>query len=90
MNDLGTLCLIAVLITVVVLLIPRLMGGFGRPDYSQRGEESPQYDDPNIRSRGSFGRRPSVFSRRQRGSSGGPRYDSPKVRSRGSFGRSKD
>jgi hypothetical protein len=89
MSDLGTLCLIAVLITVVVLLIPRLMGGFGRPDYSQRGEESPHYDDPNIRSRGSFGRRSSIIPR-QRGSSGGPRHDSPKVRSKGSFGRSKD
>ena len=77
MNDFITLCLLAAFIGIGLILLSRLMGGLGRPDYSQRGDESPRYDDPDIDSRGSFG------------GSGGqrPQYDDPDIRSRGSFGR---
>lgn len=107
MNDLGTLCLIGGLIVLAVFILPRLMNSFRSPygpgregDYEERGDEYPRYDDPDIRSRGSFGGRgnrpssrnlPSWIRRRSSGgSSGGRRVDSPNVRSRGSFGRSKD
>jgi hypothetical protein len=88
MNDLGTICLVAALVAVVALLIPRLIGGLGRPDYSRRGDESPRYDDPDIGSRGSFGGRSPT--RPNRPSASGPRYNNPNIRSKGSFGRSKD
>ncbi len=54
--DLGTLCLIGVVLIVAVFVLPRLMNSMRGNNYSQRGPESPSYDDPNIRSRGGFGR----------------------------------
>ena len=104
MDNLVTLCLIGILVVVGLMLLPRLLRGFGGPDYSQRGNINPQYDDPNINSRGAFGRpaggerptydSPNIISRgmfgRSRGSSGSSqRQDSPNIQSRGSFGRSK-
>ncbi|MAS38197.1 MAG: hypothetical protein CL610_29645 [Anaerolineaceae bacterium] len=106
MNDLGTLCMVAALIVIGLMVLPRLMNMFGSP-YSRRGANNPEYDDPNIRSRGFFGgaRRPQYDDPniRSRGSFGRPsssgsrtssgsgsRVDSPKIRSRGGFGRSKD
>jgi hypothetical protein len=76
-NDLVTLCLLGIFLVVGFLLLTRLMRGFGSP-YGQRGPEYPQYDDPNISSRGGFG-----------GSRGSerPTYDDPNIRSRGGFGR---
>ena len=77
MDNLVTLCLLGVFIVVALLLVPRLLRGFGSPS-GQRGPESPRYDDPDIESRGGFG-----------GDSGGerPRYDDPNIGSRGGFGR---
>ena len=81
MDSLGTLCILGFVLLLAVFILPRLMSGFGGSPYGRRGPLSPEYDDPNIDSRGSFG-----------GSSGGfgnvrPTYDDPNVRSRGSFGR---
>ncbi len=91
MNDIVTLCLIAGIILFAAMLLPRLMGGFGRPDYTRRGDHEPRYNDPNIRSRGSFGRGLSGFiGRRDHTPPSGTRIDSSRIRSRGSFGRSKD
>lgn len=87
MDDLVTLCLLGVFVIVGLMLLMRMFGGAGRgPNMGGQGPdggESPQYDDPNIRSRGFFGR--------SGGSSGGStsrRFDAPNVRSRGFFGRS--
>lgn len=92
MDNLVTLCFIGMLFLLALFILPRIMGsGFGGRDYTQRGPEYPRYDDPNIRSRGSFG---GWFGRGR--SSGGSRsaprgrVDSPRIRSRGGFGRSKD
>lgn len=78
MNDLVTLCLLGVFAIVGLMLLTRLMRSFAAPDYSQRGDEYPRYDDPDIDSRGSFGH-PGQRSR--------PQYDDPDIDSRGSFGR---
>ncbi len=83
--DLGTLCLIGVVLIVAVFVLPRLMNSMRGNNYSQRGPESPSYDDPNIRSRGGFGRGGSIFGNRSRGSESRS-YDSPDVQSRGGFG----
>lgn len=74
MNDLGTLCMVAALIVIGLMVLPRLMNLFGSP-YSRRGPHDPEYDDPNIRSRGFFG------------GANRPQHDDPNIRSRGSFGR---
>jgi hypothetical protein len=70
------------------------MRGFGGSDYSQRGSEMPHYDDPDIQSRGAFGRPAGRFGRtsNQPSQSSRPqqRYDNPNIQSRGSFGRSKN
>ncbi|MCC7206542.1 MAG: hypothetical protein IT323_04510, partial [Anaerolineae bacterium] len=55
MDNLGTLCLFGVVLIVMLFILPGLMRGFGAPDYSRRGDERSEYDDPNIRSRGGFG-----------------------------------
>lgn len=84
--DFGTLCILGFIVLLGVFLLPRLLSGFGN-QYGQRGSESPRYDDPNIRSRGGFGGRGSIFGR-GRGSDTA-RYDSPDVQSRGGFGGSR-
>jgi uncharacterized protein YgiB involved in biofilm formation len=105
MDNIVTVCLLGLFVVVGLMLLPRLLRGFGGPDYSQPGGIRPEYDDPDINSRGSFGRpsgdqrpthdSPNVQGRgmfgRSRGSSGtsSRRVDSPKIQSRGSFGRSK-
>lgn len=78
MDDLVTLCLLGIFLVVGLMLLPRLLRGFGSPypGGSGFGNERPEYDDPNVRSRGFFGR-PRVSRR----------YDDPNVRSRGFFGR---
>jgi len=80
MDNIVTLCLLGLFIVVGLMLLPRLLRAFGGSDYSQQGDIRPQYDDPDINSRGSFGQ-----------PSGGQRstYDSPNVQSRGMFGRSR-
>jgi hypothetical protein len=78
MDNLVTLCLLGVFLLVGFMLLTRLMRGFGGPDYSQRGPESPRYNDPDIDSRGGFGG--------QRGTER-PTYDDPAIQSRGGFGR---
>jgi hypothetical protein len=80
MDNLGTICLFGLVLLVALFILPRLMRGFGAPDYSQRGDEQSQYDDPNIRSRGGFGGGWGGFGRRRR------EYDDPDIDSRGSFG----
>jgi len=62
--DLVTLCLIGIFIVVGLMILSRMMGGRssggssgGRPtDFGERGPESPTYDSPEVKSRGSFGR----------------------------------
>jgi len=80
MNDLVTLCLLGVFLIVGFMLLSRMMRSGG--GYGERGSESPRYDDPNVRSGGSFGGDRDVGDTR-------PSYDSPNVSSRGFFGRSR-
>jgi len=75
MDNLVTLCLLGILVIVGLMLIPRLLGGNRS---AGRGPESPQYDDPDIDSRGGFGGDRGVDR---------PIYDDPNIRSRGGFGR---
>jgi hypothetical protein len=56
-----------------------MMRGFGGSPYARRGPYSPEYDDPNIESRGAFGA--------PAGERDQPRYDAPTIQSRGAFGR---
>jgi hypothetical protein len=76
MDNLVTLCLLGLFLVIGLMLMSRLMGGMN----GGRGNIRPEYDDPDISSRGTFG-----------GRSGGesPRYDSPEIRSRGVFGRAR-
>ncbi|HLV37597.1 MAG TPA: hypothetical protein VKY59_20935 [Spirillospora sp.] len=91
MDNFMALCALGVFLFFAALVLPRMLGSLRGPDYSQRGEHRPRYDDPNIRSRGSFGRGlTSGLRRPPSGSAPGGRVDSPRIRSRGSFGRSKD
>lgn len=92
MDNLMTLCLLGLFVVAGMMLLPRLLRGFGSAqgndnENSVQGTERPSYDDPNVRSRGGFGRgnRPGRSSGSQR-----PSTDSPDVRSRGGFGRDKD
>jgi hypothetical protein len=68
--DLGTLCLIAIFVVVGLMLLSRLMnsGSSGRPtggtDFSQRGSQRPTVDNPEVESRGGFGRDPAQSSDR--------------------------
>jgi hypothetical protein len=80
MNDLVTLCLLGVFLIVGFMLLSRMMRSGG---YGERGSEPPRYDDPNVRSGGSFGGDPRP------GGDTRPSYDSPNVSSRGFFGRSR-
>ena len=80
MDNLVTICLLGLFVVIGLILLPRLLRGFGGPNYSQPGGTRPEYDDPNINSSGSFGQ-PSDGDR--------PTYDSPNVQSRGVFGRSR-
>lgn len=77
-DDLGTLCLVAVFVIVGLMLLPRLLSGLGSPNYSQRGDEAPRHDSPDINSSGGFG----GTSQQQ------PGNDDPDISSRGSFGNS--
>jgi hypothetical protein len=77
LDDFVTLCLLGVFVIVGLLLLPRLLRGFGSP-YGQRGPEYPRYDDPDIQSRGGVGG--NLGPER-------PSYDDPNIRSRGGFGR---
>lgn len=81
MNDLVTLCLLGVFLIVGFMLLSRMMRSSG---YGERGSEYPRYDDPNVRSGGSFGGDRDVTPGSNR-----PSYDSPNVSSRGFFGRSR-
>lgn len=83
--DLGTFCILGIILALGALLLPRLLGGLGGSPYRQRGSEIPTYDDPNIQSRGGFGGRRSYFNSRSRGNEVRT-YDSPDVQSRGGFG----
>ena len=84
--DIGTLCFLGIILVLAAVFLPRLLGGMGGGSpYSQRGSESPTYDDPNIQSRGGFGRVRSYFNSRNRGSET-QQYDSPDIQSRGGFG----
>jgi hypothetical protein len=74
MDNLVTLCLLGILVIVVLVLIPRLLGGNRS---AGRGPESPRYDDPDIDSRGGFGGNRGVNR---------PTHDDPNIRSRGGFG----
>lgn len=93
-DDLGTLCLLGIFLIVGFMLLSRFMGsrgglGGGGTDFSQRGPINRTVDNPEVRSRGSFGR-PGPFLRRSSGSArSAGRTDNPEVRSRGSFGRGK-
>jgi len=81
MDNIVTLCLLAVFLVVGFMLLSRLMRSYAGNSggYGERGPESPRYDDPDIDSRGGFGGSPSGGVR--------PTHDDPNIRSRGSFGR---
>lgn len=75
--DLGTLCLLGIFLIVGFMLLSRMMGGraggsgYGGTDFSQRGSEQSQFDSPEVKSRGAFGRPAgfgSMFRRRSGGS----------------------
>jgi hypothetical protein len=77
MDSIFTMCLFAFMVVVVLLVLSRLVRGgtpTARANYP-RGNDYPQYDDPNIESRGSFGNASET-----------PSYDDPTIRSGGSFG----
>ncbi len=80
MDNLFTMCLLGIFLLVGFMLLSRMMRGMaGGGRYA--GGQRPEYDDPNIQSRGSFGRSGGgLFNR--------PRYNDPNIQSRGSFGRS--
>ena len=80
--DLGTLVLIAIIVVAVVLLIQRLMAQRQSP-YSQPGNETSHYNDPNISSHGGFGGN----SNQQQGT-GHRQNDDPNIESHGGFGAS--
>ena len=81
--DLVSMCLFAIIVIAVLMLASRLMRGGGQQvDYSQRGSGRPEYDDPNISSRGGFGAPPSGGGR--------PEYDDPNISSHGGFGRDRN
>jgi hypothetical protein len=80
MDNLITLCLVGIFLIVGLMLLTRLMRGFGGSPYARRGPYSPEYDDPDIESGGAFGA--------PAGSGERPRYDAPDIQSRGAFGRS--
>lgn len=75
-EDVSNFCLIAMFIIAGLILLPRLLNMLSKPDYSQRGDERPRHDDPNIGSSGGFGGHEQ------------PRHDDPDIGSRGSFGSS--
>lgn len=79
MNDMGTLILIGIIVVAVVLLMQRLMGS--QNNWSRRGNEYPQTDNPNISSHGGFGGQPQRPQRQNR------QYDDPNIASHGGFGR---
>ena len=118
MDDITTLCLLAVFILVGFALMSRMMGRMGGRNYpgssggypqQPRGPYRPEVDDPDIRSGGSIGRPADPGSSRTSSSgsppgrrggglfpsrggssqSSGGRADDPNVRSRGGFGRRK-
>jgi len=76
--DFGTLCLLAIFVIVGLMLLSRFMGGMGGAgtptDFSQQGDEERTIDNPEVRSRGGFGRNPfnrSSNASSNRNSSGG-------------------
>lgn len=58
MQDITTLCLLAVFVLVGFMLLSRMLGrmGGGSANYPRRGPYNPTVDDPNIRSGGAMGR----------------------------------
>src|SRR5688572_3243747 len=67
--DLGTLCLIGIFVVVGLMLLSRFMGSSGGgttggTDFSRRGSERPTVDNPEVESRGGFGRDPAQSSDR--------------------------
>ena len=112
MDNFFTLCLLGIFVLVGLALLPRLLGGFGGrgmgpgmsgTDFSQRGDDRPSFDDPDVRTRGGFGgggfgggglfgggqrRGGGTFGGLKRGGGGGARrYDSSNAKTRGGFGR---
>lgn len=83
--DFGTLCILGLIVLAAIFILPRLFGG-GSP-YSQRGSETPTYDDPDATTRGGIGGKRSFFGT-SRGNTA-PRYDSPDAKTRGGFGGSR-
>lgn len=72
MDNLGTLCLLGIILIAAMFLLPRLLGG-RRAMGGSRGVR-PTYNDPDIGSRASFGAPEQ------------PEFDSPEIRSRSAFG----
>lgn len=98
MENLFSLVCFAALILVALFAFASMMRrGGGSAPYAGDGNEFPRYDDPNVSSGGSFGRRSAgstgfgggALPGASRGGTLGeerPRHDDPNVRSGGSFG----
>jgi len=77
--DLGTLCIIGIIVVLVLVVASRMFGG--NRGVGPQGGYRPQFDDPDVQSRGGFGRNqndndndndnlPSTFGGSPSGSSG--------------------
>ncbi len=84
MDNYALLCCLGTLLLVGLFALPllRRLGMFGGGSPYMGGGQGigPTYDDPDIESRGAFGR-PAGGVR--------PQYDDPNIQSRGFFGRSR-
>jgi hypothetical protein len=93
MDNIVSLCIVGLIVIVGLFLLMRFMRNMGgaQTNYSQRGPESPRYDDPNIDTRGGFGGLPGSYDNpptsdfSQRGTER-PTYDDPDINTRGGFG----
>lgn len=110
MGDIVLICFLGLFLLLMFWMMSRMMSSYGNPyGNGQAGRVDPRlddpaqptYDDPDIDSRGAFGRDRArgIFpiNRRKSGPPGkgrtpglGSRQDNPNVSSRGSFGRDKE
>lgn len=88
--DFQTIFIILAIVLLVAYLINRKQSNTDNNDLEQ-GSERPNYDDPNVQGRGSFGRNRANQSSRSTNNTppANSQNDDPNVRGRGGFGRNK-